>query len=66
MAVPFPHISFLLSFVLFWFTFLKQLGTKGKVECCVGVKVGSFEDHGADAELEMEAQPFPQNTLPLV
>lgn len=45
--------------VLFCFTFPKQLNMKGKVECfvCVGVRIGSFEDMGADVELGIELSP---------
>ena len=37
-SIPLPHGFFLLSFVLFYLTFPKQLGMEGKVEgLCTGV-----------------------------
>lgn len=65
MAVPFPHVSFLLSFVVLVYFSEAAWKERGGGMLC-GCQGGSFEDHGAHAELGMEAQPFSQNTLPLM
>lgn len=57
-SISLPHGFFLLSFVLFYFTFLEQLGMEGKVDGSVhrGVRVASFEGSGAAAQLGIETQ----------